>query len=235
MTDERKVFIHGWLGEPSDWDTIKNETDLCYCLPGHAQKKTLKTQNWFKKTLEDLNSFTKHLDTFHLIGYSLGGRVALSFAEKYPKRIKKLSLISSHLSCKTEKEIKEKIAQEDSISNQLSTRKFNPFLKAWYKQRLFQPLSEAVYLALIQKRKQQNQEYMLQAFQGYSHRYYKPKEATLEKLAKKVQLIVGEKDTRYMNMSSSTIQKYPGIALQAIPNCGHAVIASHAHLIKHIL
>ena len=69
---------------------------IAYDLRGHgsalAQARSLSIDRW----VEDLRELTEALmlPKIHLAGLSLGGRIALAFAERYPERLHSLRLLS---------------------------------------------------------------------------------------------------------------------------------------------
>ncbi|MDA8028719.1 MAG: alpha/beta fold hydrolase [Nitrospiraceae bacterium] len=69
---------------------------IAYDLRGHgsalAPSRTLSIDRW----VEDLRELAEALSIprFHLAGLSLGGRIALAFAERYPERLESLRLLS---------------------------------------------------------------------------------------------------------------------------------------------
>lgn len=230
-----RVFIHGWMGHPSDWSLFVKAQDICITLPGHNHSKTLKQKNWFTVCIENIFKMTQHIDAFHLVGYSLGGRIGLSFAEKYPNRIAKLSLISTHIGCKSAVQQQEKKNQELNLIDQFNTLSFDAFLKYWYSQQLFYPLSPFDQKKLVQKRIQEKPESILSAFKGFSHQYYSFKQAVLKKHAAKTQIIVGSEDKKYVKQAKELNMLLPQMKLTILNNAGHACLISHPKEILNLL
>ena len=81
------VFLHGFLGTSSDWEPVCSFLPDCHCigidLPGHGKSPFTKT-------------FDFDIEKCHLIGYSMGGRLAMGYAAKYPERIASLTVIAGH-------------------------------------------------------------------------------------------------------------------------------------------
>lgn len=107
MGTMKKIYIlHGWTycskdSNPLDkWNPFiklllsKNIQPILWRIPGLTKNMNEiwnldKYVDWLKKTL------SKEKDQIILIGHSNGGRIALSFAEKYPEKVAKLILIDS--------------------------------------------------------------------------------------------------------------------------------------------
>src|SRR5699024_9432623 len=80
------VLLHSFTGSSSTWTLFISEDRqkfklITIELPGHG-KTISNTPRTMELLCSDLLKLLEHLklSTFHLIGYSMGGRVALSFA-----------------------------------------------------------------------------------------------------------------------------------------------------------
>ncbi len=93
------VMLHGWAMHTGVWRTFaqalaENSQVVCLDLPGHGLSDNIEPY-----TLESLvDEIAKELpeQTCTLVGWSLGGNIALRLAEKYPQRIKSLVLLASN-------------------------------------------------------------------------------------------------------------------------------------------
>jgi len=121
------VFLHGFLGTRRDWDEVISYLPRLKCialdLPGHGEAP-------FTETFE----FTPPAPKFHLIGYSMGGRLAMRYALQYPERIATLILASTHPGLRSQKERDERIAHDAKWAKRLAC---DDFFSAWYAQPLF--------------------------------------------------------------------------------------------------
>jgi len=99
---EPVVVIHGGGGDARTWwDNItelsKQYTVYAPDLPGYGGSQPLDGEYFIPELSEFLDKFAANLglENFNLVGHSLGGGIALSFALKSPHRVKKLVLVSS--------------------------------------------------------------------------------------------------------------------------------------------
>ncbi len=99
---EPLVVIHGGGGDARTWwDNItelsKQYTVYAPDLPGYGGSQPLDGDYFIPELSEFLDKFAAKLglENFNLVGHSLGGGIALSFALKSPHRIRKLVLVSS--------------------------------------------------------------------------------------------------------------------------------------------
>jgi len=96
------IVIHGGAGGARGWmknliDLANNYTVYVPDLPGFGRSQPLEGDYYIPELVEFVDEFSQNmgLKEFHLIGHSLGGAVALSYALKFPNKITKLVLISS--------------------------------------------------------------------------------------------------------------------------------------------
>lgn len=96
------VLIHGFLENATMWQNIvpelsKRNRVITIDLLGHGKTDCLGYVHSMELFAETIEAVLKHLRIKKsiLIGHSLGGYVALAFAEKHPKKIKGLCLMNS--------------------------------------------------------------------------------------------------------------------------------------------
>ncbi len=100
-TSPKLVFLHGIMGQGRNWLSIakkfsKDFQCLVFDQRGHGQSWHPDQGFQLGNYCEDLKSLLDHLgwkEPVYLVGHSMGGRVALFFADRYPKRIKKLVIV----------------------------------------------------------------------------------------------------------------------------------------------
>lgn len=86
--------LAGWKIYALDWLGMGNSRRPPFKITAKDPKeKITEAENWFIDSLEEWRKIRK-LDKFTIIGHSLGGYLAVSYALKYPGHIKKLILAS---------------------------------------------------------------------------------------------------------------------------------------------
>jgi 2-succinyl-6-hydroxy-2,4-cyclohexadiene-1-carboxylate synthase len=163
------VFLHGFLGSAADWDGvishIPHRTCLALNLPG-TEKLLIPVPK------------------FHLIGYSMGGRIALSYAKEYPHKIASLTLLSAHPGLQTEKERKERWESDQRWAKLLLELPIDEFLKQWYDQSIFKPFRPD-----LTNRRKQNVQALAASLLHYSLAKQPRYEVT--------ECLVGERDEKF--------------------------------------
>ena len=96
------IVVHGGGGDASTWLQNIEELTAKYTvyapdLPGYGGSQALDGDYYIPELTEFIEDFSDSLglESFYIVGHSLGGGVALNFALQFPNRIKKLVLVSS--------------------------------------------------------------------------------------------------------------------------------------------
>lgn len=156
------IFLHGFLGNHGDWSkTIDYLKDDFYCvcidLPGHGGSSSISipldhgfetTHALIKNVLQDLQ-----IKQYILIGYSLGGRIALDYARtQQDDNLKALVLESCHTGYTSEEQKQARFAYDLDWAKRFATQGVHESLYEWYEQDIFKDLSRAQKDRVIEKR-----------------------------------------------------------------------------------
>lgn len=103
------VLIHGFCESRALWNDFENFLSkkyrvICPDLPGYGESRLDVTQvnmSYFAEELKTLLD-TLSVETCTMVGHSLGGYVALAFAEKHPEQLKGIGLFHSTAFADTE-------------------------------------------------------------------------------------------------------------------------------------
>jgi pimeloyl-ACP methyl ester carboxylesterase len=107
------VLLHGFLENSKMWmdlvpEISKRNRVICIDLLGHGKTPCLGYVHSMELMAEGVEVILNHLKIKEsiIIGHSMGGYVALAFAEKNPKKVKKLCLMNSTALADTEEKKK---------------------------------------------------------------------------------------------------------------------------------
>lgn len=97
------ILIHGFLENHQIWKSLSKRLSEKYMvvaldLPGHGHSPCLGYVHSMEMMADLINELMKHLNKrkCHLIGHSMGGYVALAFAERFADKMISLTLVCSH-------------------------------------------------------------------------------------------------------------------------------------------
>jgi len=96
------VVVHGGGDGARAWkknieELSENYTVYAPDLPGYGHSQPLEGDYFIPEMVDFVDEFTRNLglETFHLVGHSIGGGIALGYTLKFPQKIIKLVLVSS--------------------------------------------------------------------------------------------------------------------------------------------
>ena len=140
------VLLHGLLGDCQDWVEVIEGLEGINCLaldlPGHGQHHHVQVasfeafHHWLGDTL-----ITHGVRRYCLLGYSLGGRLALYHASRQPPGLEALWLESAHPGLPAS-ERPGRIAHDDRWALRFEHEPLEDVLIDWYQQPVFTDLTE---------------------------------------------------------------------------------------------
>ncbi|MEH6763546.1 MAG: alpha/beta hydrolase [Aequorivita antarctica] len=96
------VLLHGFLESSTMWNSLipqfsKNNTIVTIDFPGHGKSGVISEIHSMELMAEVVNELLQHLQisSATFIGHSMGGYVALAYAEMFSEKVEKLILLNS--------------------------------------------------------------------------------------------------------------------------------------------
>lgn len=229
---EPLVLLHGFTGRKETWNQIVSYLShsfqvITIDLPGHGQTVSNKprTMEQFAKDLDEIVN-RLNLGSIHLLGYSLGGRSALSYAMYFPGNIRTLILESASPGIRTKEEQKQRMKQDALLAQKLIMEGIDEFVTYWENIPLFQTqkrLPIELQQAVRTERLSQNVEglalSLLHMGTGMQPSWW----GRLSELTVPVTLIVGEEDEKFVCINNIMQTKLKFATVKIVENAGHAV------------
>jgi 2-succinyl-6-hydroxy-2,4-cyclohexadiene-1-carboxylate synthase len=229
------LFLHGFMGSSADWRRAMVAIgDRTFCiatdLPGHGASLGLPPDTY------TINGATRAvigtLDELEVVrtvvaGYSMGGRLALYFALRYPERCAGLFLESASPGLESAGERAARRAADESKAKRLESDDFRTFLRDWYSQPLFASLAqdENLLRRTIEARRRNDPSELARSLRGMGTGSQPSLWVELERLAVPALAIAGELDDKYARISSRMANISPRIESAVVPRAGHTVHA----------
>jgi len=221
------VFLHGFLGSGAEFDSIVAQLRnrwMTIDLPGHGNTRFSKEYtmaNTASAIVDLLNQV--EIDQANLVGYSMGGRLALYLALNYPKRFPKAMIESGSPGLKTELERAARIDRDRNLAMQIEAD-FDHFLIDWYNQPLFQSIKAHPKFEQMLKERLHNDPIELarslrEMGTGMQPNLWKKLKSHRHPLL----LIVGEYDRKFVVLNQEMISLCETAELSIVPNAGHNI------------
>lgn len=153
------VFVHGFSGDKREWQAVGDGFTACprlyVDLPGHGGSADISTSSFsdmrelLRKTLDSYNILN-----YWLIGYSLGGRIAMDYAAQCPKGLSGLIIEGGHPGLSEEHERSARRASDQRWAEKFRTLPLTEVFTDWYQQPVFASLTPEQRRELVAIRRQ---------------------------------------------------------------------------------
>ncbi|MFY4777281.1 2-succinyl-6-hydroxy-2,4-cyclohexadiene-1-carboxylate synthase [Metabacillus sp. RGM 3146] len=231
---EPLVFLHGFTGSSQNWipfvDSFPGFRLILIDIIGHGKSASPKETEHYSmmNAVEDLKIIVEELagEPVSLLGYSMGGRLALSFAMTYPEWVEKVILESSSPGLKAPAERKKRMQQDQSLADEIQVKGISAFVDKWENISLFETqkrLPEKLRKCIREQRLQNVPEGLAGSLIGMGTGAQPSWWDRLNRFNKKVLLISGQWDTKFCMINEEMQSLLPEASLQIIKDSGHAV------------
>lgn len=231
------LFLHGFIGNSNEFEqAIKLLSDefsyLTLDLPGHGKTHVLGGDEYYTmaNTAQALISLLDELNIAKcfLIGYSMGGRLALYLTLHFPERFFKVVLESASPGLATESERLERIKSDFQIAKKLarsiSKTDFAAFLSNWYKQPIFAGIkNHPEYDRMVEIRLQNHPLELDKSLRFMGTGSQPSLWEKLQENSKPILLLAGESDQKFININMQIAQTCKFAQLKIINNAGHNI------------
>ena len=169
---------------------------------------------------------TSLVKPFNIVGYSMGARLALSYATVRQKSINSLVLIGGSPGIEKEQDRYLRAVEDAKLAEEIEVSGLQQFVSFWGKKRIFSSQGNLS----IQRKEKIRRIRLSHRTHGLANHLRMAGTGVMESLWSKLEylkipilLIVGEQDEKFLNIAESMIRKIPYGEFEIIPNAGHAV------------
>jgi 2-succinyl-6-hydroxy-2,4-cyclohexadiene-1-carboxylate synthase len=227
------VLLHGFMGSGKGFEhLIEPLKDFCnpisIDLLGHGETEGAELHYRFsaKEQVADITKLIREqlkIPLF-LYGYSMGARLGLQLALHRPDLFKGLILESSTFGIEGETERQARQALDARRSDAIMGN-FQGFLKDWSNMPLFKNSSanEKLLEAVSSIQKSQNPFWLANSLQGFGTGTMPCVRDRLGELPMPFQLIVGEKDAKFLHLNRQMEKEIKDAELSVVKEAGHRV------------
>lgn len=228
---EAVVLLHGFTSSSRTWsDFIANYQAafkiIVIDLPGHG--KTSSAEVSMEQCCQAIRAILQEIgiNSFHLLGYSMGGRTALSYAMCYPEQLLSLTLESASPGLETVEERESRIRNDERLAKKLEQEGIESFVDFWEAIPLFnsqKKLAQHVQNTIREERLSQTAEGLALSLRAMGTGRQPSWWLKLITFEKPVLLVVGELDEKFVTINKRMHELLPNSNLTIIKNAGHAI------------
>lgn len=229
------ILLHGFTGSSKTWKPFMEEwsasfTTIAIDFLGHGLSDIPRDYRRYtmEETLADLSQIMDQLgiNKAHVLGYSMGGRVAVALASTYPDKIDRLILESTSPGLETEEERSKRRKQDEALALEIEQKGIGPFVEKWENLPLFatqKQLPHHVREKVRQERLAQSPQGLANSLRGLGTGNQPSYWPALKKFSFPVLILAGAKDTKYCHIARQMARFIPQATLKIVPCAGHTI------------
>lgn len=232
----RLLFVHGFLGEAADWNELRallapHLASDCFELPGHGAAPPVAgpAGAWFPAAAARLRATCAALPVPPVVvGYSMGGRLALYTALRFPEAAGGLVVLGADPGLRHPAARADRGARDEALAQELAGARgdaaFAAWLRRWYGLPLFGSLSRRrPFGGLLQRRLRQDPGQLAAALRGLSVARQPALWDALPELRCPALFIAGAGDAKYRALAERVAALGPRWQAALCPGAAHAV------------
>lgn len=235
--DPPVLLLHGFTGHGGSWAAVGERFAaagyhvLAPDLLGHGRSPHPCSSTCYEmaQAAIDLKSVLDRsvAEAAHLLGYSMGGRLALFFALSYPEQVRSLTLVGASPGIASETGRTERRSRDDALADRIERDGIAAFVDYWTTLPLWSSqrrnLSTAQRGQLKEQRMQNRPDGLANSLRGMGTGAQPPLHDRLPSLPAPTLLLVGAEDERFVAINRQMAQSIPKARLFVMPETGHAV------------
>jgi len=230
------VTLHGFTGRSDVWNDIAEGTHLD--VLGHSDRALAVGEERFADEVDRIARQIPRGGENHLVGYSLGARLALGVAVRFPERCAALTLIGVHPGLSSESDRDARRRADQRWINRLETVGIESFVETWEQLPLWDSQKALPKPALDRQRQLRLEHEPLQLAAalravglGSMPCYWD----ALDQLDVPVHFVVGELDRKFLDIARRAADRVPGSAITVIDECGHNPLLERPDSLRQLL
>lgn len=237
------LCLHGFLGSRKDFSLIFEQFSTEFCcigvdLPGHGETQIDRAAGYgMAAVAQGLIHLIEELDLApcYLMGYSMGGRLALYLACYFPQSFSGVLLASASPGLATDCERTERQKKDEALAVRLETDSWPNFVQQWYDQPLFSNLkSHPSFETLLQSRYKNCPFELARSLRGMGTGVQPSLWDALSCLRLPLTLVVGALDFKFLAINQAMKACCPSAQLLTVPT-GHVAHFEAPDLFRDIL
>jgi 2-succinyl-6-hydroxy-2,4-cyclohexadiene-1-carboxylate synthase len=219
------VLLHGFTHTGASWDPVVSALGeryraLAIDIRGHGSASGREPVA-LEGVLEDLAAVAP--DRFTLVGYSMGGRIALHAALALPERIERLVLIGASPGIADPAEREARLRDDERLAGEIESMSIEAFAHRWAQTPVLAGQPPDVLAAAHADRLRNRPAGLAAALRGLGNAALPSLWERLGEIRIPVALLVGERDEKFRAIANQMAAGLPAAEVIVAPGAGHAV------------
>jgi 2-succinyl-6-hydroxy-2,4-cyclohexadiene-1-carboxylate synthase len=229
------MMLHGFTGSGRSLDTVarpmaRDFATIVPDLPGHGRSIGTPGADAyaFDRSVARLVATLGNAGhaRAHWLGYSMGARLALGCAVRFPQRVRSLVLVGGRAGIADTDERRARQRSDEALAERLETLGIDAFVDAWLSQPIFatQRRLGAEFMEGQRRERLANDARELAAsLRGHGPGAQPPLFDQLERVKVPVLLVVGSLDLQFVDHARELALRLPDAEICEVAGAGHAV------------
>lgn len=229
------VLLHGFAGGPAMWDEVAGTLCaqgrvLAPALMGHAGAPASGTDfvSEVQRIAALIADWRRPDEDLQLVGYSLGGRVALGLLATQALPFASASLIGAHPGLATDSpERASRAAADEAWAHLIETEGLAEFDARWQAQALFATQARLAPQRLAAQRAQRlahEPAALAHAMRVLSLAAMPDWRGALPQVSLPTRLLVGAQDAKFLALATDLAAQWPAARVESVAGCGHNLV-----------
>ncbi|HLY48755.1 MAG TPA: 2-succinyl-6-hydroxy-2,4-cyclohexadiene-1-carboxylate synthase [Solirubrobacteraceae bacterium] len=219
------LFLHGFTHTGSSWEPVVAALGERYRaitpdLRGHGTASELEPVT-LEAVLGDLDILLGS-DEITLVGYSMGGRIALHAALAWPDRVRRLILIGASPGLADPAEREQRRLDDERLADEIEAGSIEDFARTWAESPVLAGLRPEAAQRAHADRLRNRPPGLARALRGLGTGALPSLWDRLGELRMPVVLVVGERDLKFRQIAQLMAHSLPDPGLSVVMGAGHA-------------
>lgn len=235
MTANTILLLHGFTGSGASWDDLAASVRdagyrvLAPDLPGHGANLPDDPADYTMEAAAAQLAGLLRAETtgpVHLLGYSMGGRLALYFALHHPALTRSLLLESASPGLATAEERAARRTSDEALATRIEQEGIPAFVAFWESLPLWKSqerLSDETRLRLHEKRLCNDACGLAQSLRRMGTGAQPNLWPRLAEIQLPALMLVGAEDAKFVDIGQRMAERMPRAKLDIIPGAGHTI------------
>jgi 2-succinyl-6-hydroxy-2,4-cyclohexadiene-1-carboxylate synthase len=226
------LFLHGFMGSRRDWAPVAAALApalrcLLVDLPGHGETADPADEALWTPDgcVGALAQILAGAGGGNVVGYSLGGRLALQLAIEHPRTVARGVIISGSPGVAGECGRAQRRNSDEGLARRLEREGLDAFLEDWYGMPLFAALREHPrYPDVIERRRRNDPRLLARSLRSMGTGVQRSLWADLPGTRTPLLFLAGERDAKFTDLAFDAVARCPQGEAVVVRGRGHSLV-----------